>query len=48
MGFAWHFKCRSAHAMLCPHPIDGVLVSCDVGADEFRGVFVGDVAAEEG
>ena len=48
MRFTWHFKCRSAHTMLCPHPIDGVLVSCAVRANEFRNVFVGNVAAEEG
>ena len=48
MGFTGHFKSRSAHTMLCPHPRDGVLVSCAVRANEFRDVFVGDVAAEKG
>ena len=48
MGFTRHFKCRSARTMLCPHPSDGVLVSCAVSANEFRDVLMGDIAAEKG
>ena len=48
MGFTGHFKCRSARTMLCTHPSDGVLVSCAVSANEFRDVFMGNIAAEKG